>query len=324
MIRGPNAGQEYPVEIGVVIGRIRGDIQIKDSKVSAVHASIGKNFKGELVLMDEGSSNGILVDGQKVRQVVLTPGVLIQIGRTLLKVIEIVEESEELTGSQTVFRGEEPSIQEKDTVSVQSPNPEVQPEKPNPKRISKPSEKSPSTPSKDVAEPKPTQKQSEKKPEVLEPEVISETSPQSPVKTGSSEPYIPSEEEKRDKRLQALSRYCQKATLRSKDGRVKVEAFQPMLMLEFISGIQRRQAWVLGYGPRVAGTESVDLPIREKGAPGFCFEILPNSAGPKFKTKYPNEVLLNGQPKKSDILNNGDIITINDTMIKVVFDYEQN
>lgn len=89
VIEGPHAGQSFTIRDGTEIGRVRGQILLKkDSKVSGFHAAIVKDPKGGLLVIDQGSSNLIKINGQKVKRVHLMHGVQFQIGRTVFKVIE--------------------------------------------------------------------------------------------------------------------------------------------------------------------------------------------------------------------------------------------
>jgi hypothetical protein len=78
-------GRNYPLQIGsTVIGR--GDqatLRLPDVGISRRHARI--DFDGaQVVLTDLGSTNGSMVNGQRVSAVALNPGDMIQIGTTTL------------------------------------------------------------------------------------------------------------------------------------------------------------------------------------------------------------------------------------------------
>lgn len=78
-------GRTYPLQIGsTVIGR--GDqatLRLPDVGISRRHARI--DFDGaQVVLTDLGSTNGSMVNGQRVSAVALNPGDMIQIGTTTL------------------------------------------------------------------------------------------------------------------------------------------------------------------------------------------------------------------------------------------------
>lgn len=98
-----------------------------------------------------------------------------------------------------------------------------------------------------------------------------------------------------------------------------VSALNPALILEFVRGVQVSSRWVLGYGPRKVGPNSLDLPLWEPGAPAVCFEILPSTDGIVFKTAHPDLVHVNGVGVDSHVLRVGDTIQINETLIEVDF-----
>jgi hypothetical protein len=68
------------------IGRSRdNDMRLDDSSVSRKHAEIRRNFKGQFVLYDRESSNGVYVNKRKIREHKLTEGDIIEIGDVLLR-----------------------------------------------------------------------------------------------------------------------------------------------------------------------------------------------------------------------------------------------
>ncbi|HEX5542311.1 MAG TPA: DUF3662 and FHA domain-containing protein [Micromonospora sp.] len=78
-------GRAYPLQVGsTVIGR--GDqatLRLPDVGISRRHARI--DFDGaQVVLTDLGSTNGTMVNGQRVSAVALNPGDMIQVGTTTL------------------------------------------------------------------------------------------------------------------------------------------------------------------------------------------------------------------------------------------------
>lgn len=98
----------------------------------------------------------------------------------------------------------------------------------------------------------------------------------------------------------------------------EIEPLNPRVKLTFIRGTQAEIEWELGYGPRKAGPLSTDLPIWEPAAPkGDCFDISPSDQGPKFSTKFPNIVKINGMSVEEVTLRSGDIISIDETEIEV-------
>ncbi len=75
---------------GLTIGRgTDADLRINDPGVSRLHARIvvtGTGANQQLAIEDMGSTNGIVVDGQRVRHAPLTAGTRIEIGSTRLTI----------------------------------------------------------------------------------------------------------------------------------------------------------------------------------------------------------------------------------------------
>jgi pSer/pThr/pTyr-binding forkhead associated (FHA) protein len=75
---------------GFVIGRgTEADLRINDPGVSRLHAEIRVNGTGpqqSIDIVDLGSTNGIVVNGHKVRQSALADGTRIEIGSTRMLV----------------------------------------------------------------------------------------------------------------------------------------------------------------------------------------------------------------------------------------------
>jgi hypothetical protein len=84
-------GTRHPLQPpGLVIGRgSEADLRINDPGISRRHAQIRVNPAGprmQIDIIDLGSTNGILVNGQRVRQAVLQEGSRIEIGSTRMLV----------------------------------------------------------------------------------------------------------------------------------------------------------------------------------------------------------------------------------------------
>lgn len=68
------------------IGRSRdNDMTLNDNSVSRKHAEIRRNFKGQFVLYDRDSSNGVYVNKRKIREHKLVEGDIIEIGDVMLR-----------------------------------------------------------------------------------------------------------------------------------------------------------------------------------------------------------------------------------------------
>jgi hypothetical protein len=78
-------GRTYPLQIGsTVIGRgDQANLRLPDVGISRRHARL--DFDGsQVVLTDLGSTNGTMVNGQRVSAVALNPGDMVQLGTTTL------------------------------------------------------------------------------------------------------------------------------------------------------------------------------------------------------------------------------------------------
>lgn len=86
ILDGDRAGEVVPVtDSALRIGRKPGnDIILADDKTSGVHAEVAPEGD-RFVLRDLGSTNGTLLDGKKVTEVVLSPGDTFQIGKVRLR-----------------------------------------------------------------------------------------------------------------------------------------------------------------------------------------------------------------------------------------------
>lgn len=93
VIEGPDRGLSVPLEKArTTIGRRRVDIPLKDKKVSGVHAAI-EIVGSKVMVSDEESRNGVLVNGSQIEEAKLKNLDEIQLGMTKFKVL-IVEDLE--------------------------------------------------------------------------------------------------------------------------------------------------------------------------------------------------------------------------------------
>ena len=107
------------------------------------------------------------------------------------------------------------------------------------------------------------------------------------------------------------------SNLSLKDRPRKLSPIQPSLILNFKSGVQKGDKWHICYGPRTAGSESLDLPILEPQAPDICFSLEPDKSSVLFKTSYPEKVLLNKDHISKKNLKAGDLISFASMLIEV-------
>lgn len=222
IVDGPNEGSRFQINQGVTLGRSKADIVIKDPKVSGTHAEVALDGKGQLVLVDLDSSNGIHISGRRVKKVALLPGVIFEVGRTQFKVITVEEEQ---AINFEIFVTWRTKLAQKLT---ETPIMDVEP-------ITKP------------------------------------------------------------------------------------EAFSPALRLTFVQGIQTDEEIILGYGPRKAGADSLDIELMDEDAPKEAFELHPGPGMVEIKIKAPGRVTLNNKSVDSEMLKEGDLISVGTSLIKISY-----
>lgn len=95
VVSGSRQGTSVPLkeDESLVIGRVRGDLRLDDALISGAHCRIVYR-NGRYVLQDLGSTNGTLVDGRPVQDVVLRPGAEIVVGNTRLLVFDAESEGD--------------------------------------------------------------------------------------------------------------------------------------------------------------------------------------------------------------------------------------
>lgn len=111
-------------------------------------------------------------------------------------------------------------------------------------------------------------------------------------------------------------------TLSTKSGFTKKEGagvFDPAVQLDFIRGPQTGERWTLGFGPRAVGSAAADLQLEDPEAPGESFLIIPEGQKVRFKTPHPELVKLNDFTKTTEILKEGDVISIGENAIRISF-----
>lgn len=90
ILKGKTKGQTFPVEHRTYLSRSRGGIVLDDPKVSHKHARIEQ--RGAIFfLVDNNSSNGLIVGDKKVKEIQLVDGLEFQIGRTYIRVQSILQ-----------------------------------------------------------------------------------------------------------------------------------------------------------------------------------------------------------------------------------------
>jgi predicted component of type VI protein secretion system len=89
IMTGEGFGAKFPLTAGLKIGRSRGEVRVQDSKMSALHAEVQIHPLGGFCLVDSGSSHGILVGHQRIRELRLESGVRFCLGKTEFEILEL-------------------------------------------------------------------------------------------------------------------------------------------------------------------------------------------------------------------------------------------
>ena len=87
VIAGSLKGTRAAIREGFSIGRNKGTLTIRDSKLSGMHVVVEQRDDGSFWLVDAGSSNGIKIGDQRVRELKLQVGVIFTLGRTDFRII---------------------------------------------------------------------------------------------------------------------------------------------------------------------------------------------------------------------------------------------
>lgn len=103
VINGPLVGQKFQIHEGFRVGRREGHLRLEhDVKVSGNHAEIELDNKGQLVMVDKGSANALILNQRRVRRVALIPNVKFRIGETEIQVVEVsTSEAEAIAPAKT-------------------------------------------------------------------------------------------------------------------------------------------------------------------------------------------------------------------------------
>lgn len=222
VIEGAHQGSRYKIAEGLTLGRSKADIVIKDPKISSTHGRITIDGKGQFVLIDLESNNGLYISGRRVKRVALLPGVVFEVGRTHFRVINVEEEEAPEFSRLITWR----SILTEGLASLAT--------------------------------------------------------------TPSGE-------------------------------RTFLQSFSPALKLTFTRGIQTDQEVVLGYGPRSAGANSLDIELLDEAAPEKAFELRPGPGQVDLINQAVGKVSVNNVSVESLALQDGDLISFGNTLIKVSY-----
>jgi hypothetical protein len=222
IIEGFSEGSRYKVTEGLTLGRTAADVLVRDPKASATHARVELDGKGQLVLMDLNSSNGLYISNRRVKKVALLPGVTFEIGRTKFKVLKIQEGEASNFSRIVTWRG-------------------------------------------------------------------------------------------------SMKRALRELSLKNEFKADAVESFGSPVVLNFLEGIQADTQITLGYGPREAGADSMDIELLDSEAPQKAFVIKPSAGVAEIQMLAPGRVQLNNRSPRAETLKDGDIISVGSTVIKVTY-----
>jgi pSer/pThr/pTyr-binding forkhead associated (FHA) protein len=293
--------------VGLSIGRRKGEILLDDPKVSSLHAFV-EAAGSELLLRDNGSKNGIRVAGARVDSIPLEAGLKFVIGASSFRV-------EGPPAKQPKAPPADPNSRDALTEEDFLPR--------EPKKLEPPQGESIPLDDLGTPAPPPTADFDASALQTSEPEPLpgdeffaAEPEP-APLPAPAPAPpraEVPPEGKRWHEVLdETLSAWAGKV----KNQPQPLAPFDPAITLSFIGGAQAETVWALGYGPRRAGSASVDLPIFEPGAPEICFELVPSPAGVVFRTPHSDHVRINNTSMASKTLSSGDVITIGDTRIEI-------
>lgn len=99
---GAQKGTSFQLLEGKTFGRVNADYVIRDGNISSLHCKVDTDERGRLILVDLNSSNGLIVNSQVVKKILLLPGVTFVLGNTTLKIKEISDaEAENLPTSRS-------------------------------------------------------------------------------------------------------------------------------------------------------------------------------------------------------------------------------
>ncbi len=105
IVDGLQKGQMFQLVEGRTFGRIKADYLLKDDNVSSTHCRIVRDERGQFSLIDLDSSNGLLVNSQQVKKVLLIQGVSFVVGDTTVRIKEISDKEVEALFAKKSWRG---------------------------------------------------------------------------------------------------------------------------------------------------------------------------------------------------------------------------
>ncbi len=114
-----------------------------------------------------------------------------------------------------------------------------------------------------------------------------------------------------------LAGFAKRALSKVKNQPIPLIPFDPLLILTVVRGDQIGTQWVMGYGPREIGQDTLEFHVLD--SPPLAFRVTPRDGLALYETPHPKQVKLNGAPAATETLHAGDEIQISNTIIKVSY-----
>src|SRR6185312_2692838 len=122
------------------------------------------------------------------------------------------------------------------------------------------------------------------------------------------EPPPPPKRKKPQSWDEYLAGFAQRAQSKVKNQPRPLAPFEPLLVLTVVRGDQIGTQWVLGYGPREIGHDTLEFHILD--SPPLAFRVTPQDGLALYETAHPKQVRLNGVSASAETLRAGDEIQI--------------
>lgn len=124
--------------------------------------------------------------------------------------------------------------------------------------------------------------------------------------------------QKPDQTLESLLQTCT-SLIPKNSGSIEIQAFKSPLQMRFSQGLQFDESFIIGWGPRKFGKNTLEFSLSDPVAPDIAFTLSPGTKGEYvFFTKYPNIIFINGNSFKKAIVKTRDKIQFGDTIIELL------
>lgn len=99
----------------------------------------------------------------------------------------------------------------------------------------------------------------------------------------------------------------------------KISYTKYILQLSFIQGVQNTESVLISYLPRKAGFGNIDIDLRDTEIPKDAFELLNDNDSLRIRVFAPGLIKINDQNLSSAHLEEGDLISFGNTVIRIEF-----